>query len=138
MYTVQAHPSPFTHSLRLEKLSSRFQELVRDWARNLPSKERLHYSWGEFYMVVPFEMIESDTITPAMLSTFTRRFNRLQETRNVEALEAHIATYPFKKWVDHEETLENYIEMMFMLQHFKANVSVELTKPETLAIYVHD
>lgn len=138
MYTVQAHPFPFTHSLRLEKLPNRFQELVRDWARNLPSKERLHYSWGEFYMVVPFEMIEVDTITPAMLSIFTRRFNRLHETGNVEALEAHIATYPLKRWAEHEETLENYIEMMFMLQHLKANFSKELAKPATLAIYVHD
>ena len=89
-------------------------------------------------MVVPFEMIESDTITPAMLSTFTRRFNRLQETRSIEALEAHIAAYPLKKWVDYEEPLENYIEMIFMLQHFKANISEELTKPATLAIYIHD
>lgn len=138
MYTPEAHPCRFTHSLRLEQLPSRFRDLVLDWSRHLPSEERLQYFDGEFFMVVPFEMLEADTITLADLSTFTRRFNRLHEVENYEALEAHVASYPFANWMAHQEELDEYIEMMFMLHHLKANLSPELAKPATLAIFVHD
>lgn len=138
MYTPAAHPCRFTHSLRMEQLPRRFQDLVRDWSRQLPSEERLQYFDGEFFMVVPFEMLDVDTITLSDLSAFTRRFNRLHEVENHEALEAHMASYPFKNWIAHEEELDNYIEMMFMLHHLKANMAPELVKPATLAIFVHD
>lgn len=138
MYTPKARPCRFTHSLRVDALPRRFQEFVHDWARHLPREERLEYTDGEFYMVVPFEMLLVDTMEPDKLAVFTRRLNRLHHVENHEGLEQHIASYPFKKWHARGEDLDNYIEMMFMLHHLKANLPVELTRPATLAIFVHD
>lgn len=138
MYTVQAHPVLFTHSLRLEQLPRRFQEFVQDWSSHLPAQERLNYFDGEFYMAVPFEMLDADTTPFAQLEAFARRFNRLHEVNNRDGLEEHVASYPYRAWVDHGEDIDNYLEMLFMLHHLKAVLGPDLTKPRTLAIFVHD
>lgn len=138
MYTVQVHPPLFTYSVRLEQLPQRFQELVQDWSSHLPAEERLNYFDGEFYMVVPFEMLDADTTSLAELETFTRRFNRLHEVNNREGLAEHVASYPYPGWMVHEEDIDNYLEMLFMLHHLKAVLGPELAKPNTLAIFVHD
>lgn len=138
MYTPDAHANCFTHSLRLDTLPNRFQELIRDWSRHVPSEARLQYCDGEFFMVVPFEMLEADTISLMDLSVFIRRFNRLHEVGNHSALLEHMTTYPCKEWTRHGEELDHYIEMMCMLHHLKANLEPALSKPATLAVFVHD
>lgn len=138
MYKPQAHSSQFTHSMRLDRLPSRFQDLVQDWSKHLPPEERLQYFDGEFFLVVPFEMLAEDAITLADLSAFTRRFNRLHEVENYEGLEAHLASYPFKGWTRHAVQIDDYLEMMFFLHHLKDNLTAELAKPATLAIFIHD
>lgn len=138
MYTAQAHPCRFTHSLRLEQLPARFQEFAHEWARNLDPQERLQYCDGEFYMVVPFEMLTADPMALSDLVAFTRRFNRLHEVRNDAELEAHMAKYPFQGWPVHGENFEDYMEMMFMLHHLKSRLDPDLAKPATLAIFFHD
>ena len=138
MYTPKSHLIRFTHSLRVDQLPKRFQELVLNWARHLPREERLQYVDGEFFMVVPFEMLRYDTISLSDLSAFTRRFNRLHEVENYEALDKHMASYPFQKWTAHQVCLDDYIDMMFMLHHFKATMAEDFIKPATLAIFVHD
>ena len=138
MYTPKKHLRHFTHSLRLDALPKRFQELIHDWARYLPAHERLEYTDGEFYMVVPFDILMEDTISIADLSVFTRRFNRLQEVAHAEGLEQHIAAYPCQQWHRHGQEFDNYMEMMFLLNHLKEAIPFELIKPSTLAIFVHD
>ena len=138
MYTAQAHTVLFTHSLRLDQLPRSFQEFVQDWSRHASPEERLNYFDGEFYMVVPFEMLDADPTPVSELEKFTRRFNRLHEVNNRDALDEHVASYPYHAWVTHGESIDNYLGMLFMLHHLKANLSAELAKPRTLAIFVHD
>lgn len=138
MYNIVTNPSYYTHSIRIEQLPRRFRELVVDWTWNLHAEERLNYLNGEFYMVVPFQMLDVDSSTVEQLVIFTRRFNRLCETNNEEALQQHVASYPYAGWRVHGEELANYLEMMFMLHHLVEKLPKEYIRPNTLAIYVHD
>lgn len=138
MYNVVTNPSYYTHSIRLEQLPRRFRELVVDWTRNMPAEELLNYNNGEFYMVVPFHMLEADNLPMEQMITFARRLNRLHETNNYDALQKHIASYPYAGWRKHDEDLSDYLEMMFMLHHLVGQLPPEYIKPNTLAIYVHD
>ena len=103
----------------------------------MPS-EKLYYYDGTFYMSVPFEMLLADTTTKEELTAFTRRFNRLHDVGNHESLAKHVESYPYKNWVSHGETIENYLEMIYFLHHLKTKIPPELSKPSTLAIFVHD
>lgn len=99
---------------------------------------RLHYSDGEYFTVVPFELLTKDPISRSELQAFVLRFNRLTEGRSADLLDQHIVSYPYKGWSSVCSSLEEYLEILLLLQHLKVNISPECVAPNTFAVYVHE
>lgn len=138
MYSTQYHHTNFTHSLRIEALPVDLQEFTRAWALGCDRDERLHYDNGEFFIVVPFEMLLRDNIEFEALCTLTRRLNRLYELHDADGIIAHSLAYPYVGWRHFSNDFQDYLDMLLFLYHLKMHLPLELYRPSTLAIYVHD